>query len=151
MSCSSRTLLLISCLASHVVSSQFRQANAAFVAADADAEDWNRCMDNCNNSNSACRSRCSNSSPNRRPTPNHSLNRHPTPNRRPNHRPTRRPTRRPNSSPNNRPNRRPGSSICTYSPDYRCYANGWPRCCDRNGGRDCPSSKARCEKDESLE
>jgi len=22
-----------------------------------------------------------------------------------------------------------GSSVCTYAPDYECYATGWPQCC----------------------
>lgn len=28
----------------------------------------------------------------------------------------------------------PGSSVCTYSPDYTCYNNGWPSCCGSPGG-----------------
>ena len=34
-------------------------------------------------------------------------------------------------------NNTPGASYCTWSPDYDCYDEGWPRCCEDDEG-DCP-------------
>lgn len=45
-------------------------------------------------------------------------------------------------------NKRPsGSSYCTHGPDYDCYIQGWPSCCQMakdQGG--CPSTKPPCER-----
>lgn len=38
----------------------------------------------------------------------------------------------------------PGYSYCTYAPDKTCYANGWPPCCSKNGGVNCPKVKPPC-------
>ena len=37
-----------------------------------------------------------------------------------------------------------GTGYCTYSPDYRCYENGWPACCD-NDPQSCPSRQPGCD------
>lgn len=40
---------------------------------------------------------------------------------------------------------RPGSSYCTWSPDYDCYEEGWPKCCG-DDDQPCPDSQPRCDK-----
>ena len=35
-------------------------------------------------------------------------------------------------------NKARGGSVCTYSPDYDCYKQGWPACCDDEGKDTCP-------------
>lgn len=44
----------------------------------------------------------------------------------------------------------PGSSICTYSPNYACYTNGWPSCCTTNPSS-CPSTPPPCETDGAFQ
>ncbi|KAL3780149.1 hypothetical protein HJC23_012595 [Cyclotella cryptica] len=43
-----------------------------------------------------------------------------------------------------------GSDYCTYAPDYNCYSAGWPDCCTRNGGADCPVNKPSCNVKRSV-
>jgi hypothetical protein len=37
-----------------------------------------------------------------------------------------------------------GSDYCTYAPDKSCYKHGWPSCCMRNGGANCPVNEPPC-------
>ncbi|KAL7504204.1 hypothetical protein ACHAXN_002470 [Cyclotella atomus] len=37
----------------------------------------------------------------------------------------------------------PGASYCTFSPDKKCYAGGWPACC--SDGATCPAEQPECE------
>lgn len=39
----------------------------------------------------------------------------------------------------------PGSSICTRTPDYRCYKTGRPACCSVDDGENCPSEMTICD------
>lgn len=41
----------------------------------------------------------------------------------------------------------PGASYCTYSPDKKCYSNGWPACCmsDVFPGASCPAEQPGCD------
>ena len=38
-----------------------------------------------------------------------------------------------------------GTSYCTYSPDYDCYEKGWPECCQKKEGKDCPAERPPCD------
>jgi len=38
-----------------------------------------------------------------------------------------------------------GSSYCTYAPDETCYEGGWPKCCGKKDGKDCPEEQPPCE------
>ena len=53
------------------------------------------------------------------------------------------PTRKPTPKPQKQ---KGGNSICTYSPDYKCYKNGWPSCCDKGK---CPSFPTMCDNNAS--
>jgi hypothetical protein len=37
-----------------------------------------------------------------------------------------------------------GSGICTLSPDFNCYIDGHPPCCNENGGQNCPDYLTMC-------
>ena len=39
-----------------------------------------------------------------------------------------------------------GLDYCVRSPDYTCYENGRPECCEQNEGIDCPRNPPRCNK-----
>jgi len=39
-----------------------------------------------------------------------------------------------------------GASYCTYSPDFSCFADGWPSCCD-DEFVECPSERPLCDGD----
>ena len=39
-----------------------------------------------------------------------------------------------------------GSSYCTWEPDTSCYKSGWPRCCSRDNGINCPATRPACDK-----
>ena len=38
-----------------------------------------------------------------------------------------------------------GSGICTYTPDFDCYVDGHPPCCNENGGQNCPNYLTMCD------
>jgi len=38
-----------------------------------------------------------------------------------------------------------GGSICTYAPDYICYASGWPACCEGESVHPCPEEVSSCD------
>lgn len=41
----------------------------------------------------------------------------------------------------------PGWDYCTFTPDMECYPdnNGWPQCCGRFDGTNCPTDQPNCE------
>jgi len=40
----------------------------------------------------------------------------------------------------------PGADYCTDAPDYSCYSNGRPSCCNQPGGsNNCPANKPACD------
>jgi hypothetical protein len=39
----------------------------------------------------------------------------------------------------------PVGGICTYTPDFDCYQNGHPPCCDEDGGASCPDYLTMCD------
>ncbi|EED90238.1 predicted protein [Thalassiosira pseudonana CCMP1335] len=39
-----------------------------------------------------------------------------------------------------------GSSYCTWEPDTSCYKSGWPRCCSRDNGINCPATRPACDR-----
>jgi hypothetical protein len=53
------------------------------------------------------------------------------------------PTRKPTTKPS--PPTPDGQSICTRSPDYKCYkTTGRPECCYKNNGKNCPTYMTMC-------